>query len=416
VRYYSVNDFGEWALYLMVSASVEMSRSAFIQNAFIKFFNEKEADKSNLFTNSLFLNFLSTLLFVALLLSLLPILQSFWNSEIIGDLILWYCITSFVLVPLTQLNYLEQANHQFAGVFWTAVFRQGSFFFTVFICYFFFRGLSLTFFAAAQCVAACLGIIPAFWFTRRMLPTRPNFDWSIAKKLFKFGKYILGTGMTSTIGKSAGQIILASISHGMVAIYDACSRILNFIEIPAYSLSNVVYPIIAARASSEGHPGVRFLYEKSVATMIGIILPVILFVVIFPEFVLMITAGQKYLEAAVPLQIIMLSSFFIPFNIQLGSVFEVINKPHISFNINLVSNILSVVLNIVLIHSLGIIGAVYAFALTVGFIFCVGQWFLNTYVGVKASNIFIKLFEFYHDTFFKVLTVNNSLRTNDIPD
>jgi lipopolysaccharide exporter len=416
VRYFSVNDFGEWALYLMVCSAVEMSRSAFIQNAFIKFFNEKGADKNNLFANSLLLNFLSTLLFVILLLSLMPILGSFWNSEIITNLILWYCITSLVLVPFTQLNYLEQANHQFAGIFWSTVVRQGLFFLTVFICYWFFKGLSLTFFAAAQCLASGLGLIPAFLFTRKMLPRGFRLDWPMAKKLFKFGKFILGTGITSTIGKSTGQVMLGGINHGMVAIYDASARILNFIEIPAYSVSNVVYPKIAERASREGRPGVRFLYEKSVATIIALILPGILFILIFPELVLTITAGKKYVDAAGPLRIMMLASFLVPFNIQLGSVFEVINKPHVSFYINLISNILSVILNVILIHLLGVMGAVYAFALTVGFIFCIGQWYVNSYISANTFSVLIKIIEFYSDTFFKILKVFNGFRPRNIPD
>src|SRR5687767_9211542 len=90
VRYYDVADFGVWTLYVVVSTSVEMSRSSFIQNAFIKFFNEEGTDKSKLFTSSMLLNVLSTLIFVILLITLNPFLQTFWNSERIGTLILWY--------------------------------------------------------------------------------------------------------------------------------------------------------------------------------------------------------------------------------------------------------------------------------------------------------------------------------------
>src|SRR5690606_18727741 len=147
--------------------------------------------------------------------------QSFWDSEVIGKMILWYCMTSIVLIPLTQLNYLEQANHSFAGVFWSAVVRQGLFFCIVLICYFFFPGLPLLFFAGAQCFCALFGMITAFLWSRRFLPNQYSIDWTVVKKLFRFGKYILGTGITSTMGKSAAQVILGGINHGMVAMYDS---------------------------------------------------------------------------------------------------------------------------------------------------------------------------------------------------
>src|SRR5258706_15268704 len=82
LRYFSVDDFGVWALYTVVSTSVEMSRSAFIQNAFVKFFNEEGTDRSALFTASLFLNFITTVIFVAILVVLIPVLQAYWNSTI----------------------------------------------------------------------------------------------------------------------------------------------------------------------------------------------------------------------------------------------------------------------------------------------------------------------------------------------
>jgi O-antigen/teichoic acid export membrane protein len=67
-----------------------------------------------------------------------------------------------------------------------------------------------------------------------------------------------------------------------------------------------------------------------------------------------------------------MASLLIPFNIQLGTVFEVINKPQISFYINLISNILNVILNIFLIRAFGIIGSACAFAITIIFIYGIG--------------------------------------------
>ena len=157
VRYFSIDDFGVCTLYTVVSTSVEMSRSAFIQNAFVKFFNETETDRAALFTASLFLNAASTVIFILAPLGLTPLLESYWNTMTIGVLIRWYCGISLILILFTQLNYLEQANHSFAGVFWSAVVRQGTFFGVVAICFAYFPGRSLTFFAGAQCISCGTG-------------------------------------------------------------------------------------------------------------------------------------------------------------------------------------------------------------------------------------------------------------------
>lgn len=403
VRYFSVEDFGIWTLYLVVSTSVEMSRSAFIQNAFVKFFNEDKVQKNTLFTASIMLNMLSTLFFIAILLAITPVLQSFWHTSIIGIMIALYCLTSVVLIPLTQLNYLEQANHQFAGVFWSSVIRQGTFFLVVVTAYLFYPGLPLVFFAGVHVVTAFLGLINAYFHTRKMIPGRLNLDWDVVKKLFRFGKYILGTGITSTIGKNSSQIILGGVGHTLVAKFDASARIINFIEIPTLSISSIVYPKIAEKASQEGNAGVGYLYEKSVSTMIALILPIVVVALLFPKLIITITAGSKYLEAAGALQMMVFAALFIPFNIQLGTAFEVINKPQISFMINLGSNLLNIVLNIVLISLFGLMGAAGAYSITIFAIFFVGQWFVKSYLGVNVFRIFAQVFPFYRSVLSQAL-------------
>ncbi len=394
VRYYDIDSFGVWTLYVVISSTVEISRSSFVQNAFLKFFNEEGADRTVLFYASLFLNAMSTLAIVVILLVLIPVLKVFWDSHTIGSLILCYCVTSLILIPFTQFNYLEQANHSFKGIFWSSTFRQGAFFILVIVCFLFFRDLPLVFFAAAQTVCAFLGLLVAYIMNKKLLPSTYAFDWAVVKKLYRFGRYILGTGITSNIGKSADQMILGAVSHNMVAIYNSCIRVLNFIEIPTLSVSSIVYPKIAARAS-EGNAAVGKLYEKSVASILCMILPAAIFIVLFPTFVLTVIAGEKYIIAASTLQVIALGSLFLPFNIQVGCACEVTNKPQVSFYINLIANIINILLNIILIRSFGVIGSALSFLITVAFIFSLGQYYVSKNLEVRLFQIFVQVINNY---------------------
>jgi lipopolysaccharide exporter len=376
----------------VITSIVEMSRSAFIQNAFVKFYSHANVDKGKLTIASLFLNFASNFLFIIVMLILIPVLRNFWNSPEIGNLIIWYSVTSTVLVPFTQLNYLEQASHSFKGIFWSAVTRQGLFFASVIITFLFFPGLSLTFFAAVQSFCALIGLLVAWKFSSRFIFKIPNvrhvqIDREVVKELFKFGKYILGTGLTSSIGKSTDQVLLGSLSHSTVALYNAAIRVMNFIEIPTYSISNVVYPKISERVNNEGYMAAGGLYEKSVAYMVAIILPVIIVIMIFPEFILWITAGKNYIEAAPVLRMIAATAILFPFNVQVGSVFEVIGKPHVSFGMNSGANILNLSLNILLIFKFGIIGAALATIFTAIALFIVSQIWLFNELGVSFFRI-----------------------------
>lgn len=387
VRYFSKEVFGIWALFTVITSIVEMSRSAFIQNAFVKFYSDHNSDRNSLVTASLFLNFVSIVVFILLLILLVPFLEQFWQTEWIGPLIWWYCLTSLILVPFTQINYIEQACHSFKGIFWGAVARQGSFFTTTLLIFLFIPGLSLVSFAMIQTFCAIAGLVVAWSFSRKYLPRMIAFDWPLVKKLFHFGKYILGTGVTSSIGKSADQFLLGSLSHSTVAVYNAAIRIMTFIEIPTQSISNIVYPKIAERVNQRGRPGACELYEKSVAYMVAIVIPVITCILLFPSQILLVTAGKNYVEAAFVLQLVVTAAILYPFNVQVGSAFEVIGKPQISFRINLSSNLLNLILNLILIYRYGIIGAASSIIVTAISTFIVSQWLLTREIGVNLLRL-----------------------------
>src|SRR5690606_28614422 len=74
VRYFPKEVFGIWALFTVITSVVEMSRSAFIQNAFVKFYSDLNSDRSSLVTASFVLNFASLVVFILLLIILVPFL------------------------------------------------------------------------------------------------------------------------------------------------------------------------------------------------------------------------------------------------------------------------------------------------------------------------------------------------------
>ncbi len=395
VRYFPKEEFGVWVLFVAITSIVEMSRSAFIQNAFVKMFNEPGTDQPALVTASLFLNFVSTLFFILVMILLNPLLNMFWHTHDMTQLILWYCFTSLVLVPFTQLNYVEQANHSFRGVFWSAVVRQGFFFGVVVYVFFFVPGLPLSFYAILQSICALAGLAISWILSGKFMPAQLKFDWPLISRLFKFGKYILGTGITSSIGKSTDQIILGSISHSTVALYNSAIRVMNFIEIPSLSISNIVYPKIAQMAMVEGKLGARDLYQKSVASIVGVILPLILFIFLFAQFVLLVTAGPAYVEAKTILRLLVVSAIFIPFNIQVGSAFEVIGKPQVSFYINLTGNLVNLVLNLVLVPRYGAMGAAWSLVASTTSTFAICQILLRREIGVSITKVVEELLAFY---------------------
>jgi O-antigen/teichoic acid export membrane protein len=239
--------------------------------------------------------------------------------------------------------------------------------------------------------------------TRNFLPKKYKIQEGYLKKLGRFGRYILGTGITSSVGKYFDQFLLGGINLGSVALFNASVRIINMIEIPVVSIANISYPKLANLNYEASTKDLARLYEKTVAATLAIILPVIIVVLTAPEFILILTAGKKYTDGAETLRILAALFFLLPFNVQFGNVCEIINKPQVSFIVNLITNLLSVLLNLYFINIYGTTGAAYVFAFTLLFIFVIGQTYLKIKIDVSIKNIVIQIALFYKSAFTIVI-------------
>ena len=152
--------FGIWVIFLAVTSLFEVAIIGLIQNALVKYLATCKEDEYDLFsTASLTLNVLLTAA-CALFLFLFANLISQWqNIPEWGHLFQVYCITSFCLIPFYQFNYIQQANLDFTGIFWSNFTRKGIFF--LYIAVMFFAGFEITLLGLAifQIVGAILGSI-----------------------------------------------------------------------------------------------------------------------------------------------------------------------------------------------------------------------------------------------------------------
>ena len=169
---------------------------------------------------------------------------------------------------------------------------------------------------------------------------------------------MVGTNLGSMFIKSIDQLMLgAMISPAAVAIYATAIKITNLVEVPTQSIAAIVFPKSAQKIEEkDGKESVRKLYEKSVGIILALIIPGIIFVLLFPKWVIWVVAGDQYMDAAPVLQITMLYGLFVPFARQFGTMLDSMGKPHINFIVVMGSALLNVVFNYVFITQFAIIG------------------------------------------------------------
>jgi len=400
-RVLEVSEIGIWVLFLTICALLEVTRMGLIQNALVKFLSsEDKAHHREINTASLFLNFALTGLFACILYLLAPFFGDLFESPSIIPLLHIYALTTLVLTPMYQSNFILQANLSFKGIFLSNTIRQGPFF--LFLLYLYLSDLSIELLQLAQfqVFTACLGSTVAVYHAWPYLNFAKKVKWTWIKKLVDFGKYAVSTNLSNMLYKSMDKMMLGSlVSTASVGIYDLAIRITNLMDVPTSSAAAVVFPQSAREMVNNGKAGVKKMYEQSVGAILGLLIPIILFVELFPEIIILIIAGEDYLSAVPILRLTILFGLFLPFGVQMGTVLESIGKPNINFYCTVFGFVLNVIFNFIFISWLGIMGAAYGTLLT-QFIMCIiTQVILYKILNVRTLNVFKYIWEFYQKGF-----------------
>jgi lipopolysaccharide exporter len=397
VRLLSKSDFGAWALFVTVASICEVARVGFIKYSFIKFWSSETEDlRDYLFSAALVLNVLFALIVAGGALLFGGYLAALWGTPRLQDLFYVYAITTVVLVPFFQFEFLQQALLDFRSVFYSYFIRNGFLFFAIVGGYFNLYELSLISLVWAHLIGALLGMISSYFLTSRYLYFHYRISWEWVLRLFHYGKYVVGTSLSSMLYSAVDQFMLGSIvSTASVAIYNATGRITNLINIPSMTLTTVLFPRSAKLIHAEGKGAVKELYEKSVGAILGIVLPAILFVGLFPGWVITIIAGDAYLDSVPILKVTIMLSLLMPFSYQFGTILDSIGKPQINFYATSISFVINATLNYFLISAYGIMGAVWGTLGVAVLGFVVMQVILNSQLGTSPFSVFKHTVRFY---------------------
>jgi lipopolysaccharide exporter len=409
IRILSKNDFGEWTVYMTTITILNIFRDGLIKNALIKFLSgASDEDKPKIMTAAFTINIIITIVIVILNLALGGLLAKLLNSPDLINLFYLFNIIYILNGFLTQYNCIEQANFKFKGVFVSNTVFQAIYFAYVLYCYIFKINIPLSHLVMVQIVGSAVAMIIAYFYAKPYLQFAIGFYKSWMLKLFNYGKYAFGTSMSSILSGSIDQMMLSGIiAPAASGVFNVAVKIVNLIDIPTSAVANIVFPQSAKRMETEGKESIKYLYEKSVGTILAILIPGLIFIYIYPDFILYLLAGDKYTNAGSILRVTLLYTLLIPFGRQFGTILDSIGKTKTTFYIVVVTAAINLILNYFFIKNMGIIGAAYATLISniIGFI--IAQIILKRELGVKFYHCFVYAYrfypEFYSDYFIPVL-------------
>ncbi|WP_257656784.1 flippase [Parapedobacter lycopersici] len=411
LRVLDKNDYGTWILFLSSIAVFAIARNGLLQNATIKFISgtSSENEKKQVIATTFSMNMIMTIVSIALMCAVAPLLSNIWNTPKLTHM-LWFFSISFVFSSLQMhFNSVEQAFLNFKGTFLTQFLYQSLFFTYVLVSYIFDLEVTLMRMIYANLVVNIIATIPSFVYIRKRVSFRIFVDMSWAKRVFHYGKYSMGTSINAILSDSIDQMMLgAMLSPAATGIFNIAVRISNLANVPTNAMATIVFPQGAKRLEEEGLPALKYLYEKSVGTILAVLIPALLCILLFADTLIHYIAGGRYDESLPLLKITLFYSMFVPFSRQLGTILDSMGKTKLNFLLVLTSGVINIGLNYVFITRWGIMGAAFATLLTYIIFFLISQYTLRNLLNVSLLNVWKYTLEFYPEMFKKIMGKKNN--------
>ncbi|MBN2067036.1 MAG: flippase [Candidatus Diapherotrites archaeon] len=193
--------------------------------------------------------------------------------------------------------------------------------------------------------------------------------------LFAVGFFMLIMGNIDTI--SLG-ILNTAFNTG---IYNVATPTARFLEMPSFAFLSLFLPVATGLYATRKMDDLGKAYKAVTRWIFSLTLPCALFAVLFAREILSIMFGPVYAEGAAALAILSLG-FFVFYSLDtVRSMLQPIAKTRLVLYNTIAAAVLNVILNVLLIPSLGIVGA--ALATTTSYFFWSLLAFFEVYSAIK---------------------------------
>ena len=406
LRILTKDEFGLSIQFLIVVAFIETGRAGLIQNALLRYLNtSKDEDKGKINTASVVLSFILSICSIILLLIATPFFVDRYEFEGFIPMFYFYFLTTFMTVPFYQFIFIQQANMDFRGIFWSNLTNKGLLF--LYIFYFFSIGedINIVHLSYVLFAAAAMGAVVGYFFSKPYLLFSKKIHWHWIKELFHYGKYTLGTNLSTIAYKFTDRTMLGTmINEAAISVYEPAIRLTNLVDVPALSIAAIVFPKSAQKSVNEANTVEerkkisKDLYEKSVGAILSLIIPALIFFYIFAEIAVVLLGGEEYADSAPILRLTIFFALFMPFAYQFGTMLDSIGKPKINFLFVVTGLVLNIIFNYYFISWYQIRGAIYGTLLTYFVMYVFQMIMLHKEFGVQFWKPF-----YYIPWFYKVL-------------
>ena len=389
-RYLSKADFGYWTFFLITYTLANFFRSGFLQTSLVKFYSGASKERAlNVAGSTWILGFALT--FVLGLLSFVAYLfdHGHTSTEII---IKWFGIIFFSSLPSSIALWTLQAEERFDRMFILQLIGQG-FFFASIILLIVTHQTHFQFVIYAYCASAMLTSLFTIVTGWAKITSIAHKSWACIKELMHFGKYSVGTSISSYLLRGSDTFIIKYmfVDPSIVGIYYLPQRLMEIIEIPVRSFIATALPSMAAAMYRDDKSYMTYIMKKYAGILTILLIPVSIAAFIGADVIIDLIGGANYVttQAANVFRIFMCFAILLPVDRFFGITLDILNKPQknmVKVVLMLIVNVAGDFLGIYIFHNIYGVALSSIFTFLVGIIY--GYWELKKHLNFTLMGIF----------------------------
>lgn len=389
-HFLSQDDVGEWFTFLSIVSLCDAVRNGFLGTATIKFYGGVEPEKAAKVLGSVwYLAFVVTFGIISIN-GLAYVAQQYIHSKDLGILVEWVGPTFLSSLPYSVMFWKMQADEQYDKMIWLRLLNNGS---TIlaFIILIMIKQLTLETTLLYNFLTNCLTSIVGILWGQARLRTYFKRSSEYTRELLHFGKYSLATTVSSTLLRTSDTFIIRSmLNPAAVAIYTLPGRLLETVELPLRSFAATGMSSMAVAFNKKDMGHVSYIFKKYSGMLTLSILPQIVLVFFFADFIVDHLYGMKYAltPAANIYRIFMVMCLLFPIDRFNGITLDIIHKPHLNFYkvlVMLTVNIIADILGIMIFKN--VYGVVFAGFITNLAALMFGYYHLRKYINYSIPGI-----------------------------
>jgi O-antigen/teichoic acid export membrane protein len=330
-------DVGTWILFQTVLGLVDTIRTGFLTTAAIRFYAGAAKERANEVTGSTW--YLATVITgIVLLLNVGALFLLYLTAdESVIFIIKWLGISFLLSLPVIIANCTLQGEDRFDRLLYMRSINQGSFLLFILVLLAF---DTLTLETVLYAYLSCSLLTSLFVMTKGWthLHTWKNKTNSCIKELYNFGRYTVGTTISSNLLRSSDIFIIKflfprGIGEHVIAIYRIGLLSLEIVEIPLRSFIATAMTSLSAAENQNKKEYFIYLMKKYTGILTMLIIPAVIGAWLLADLVVYIMAGKEYFdtEAGNVIRIFMTFALLFPFDRFFALSLDVLKLPRINY-------------------------------------------------------------------------------------